>query len=176
MRSPTPKCTHSRRPILGRQYTGRIVAISNKATITEPVFNYSATFDFIWEEVRIPVSYQDDWRTAESIMNEEAVRISASDDAERALAQMIHHYPLARTEVEPRVFVRATDNYLEIAARFVVPIRTARWSKDKFTQRILDRFEQTGIAIASETADITIRPSKADEGLREQQGTQPPSA
>ena len=80
MRSPTPKCTHSRRPILGRQYTGRIVAISNKATFTEPVFNYSATFDFIWEEVMIPVSYRDDWRTAESIMNEEAVRISASDD------------------------------------------------------------------------------------------------
>ena len=34
----------------GRQYTGRIVAVSNKATFSEPVFNYSAAFEYIREE------------------------------------------------------------------------------------------------------------------------------
>lgn len=144
--------------VRGRQYTGRVVAISNKMTFTEPVFNYSAAFDFIWEEVTIPISYRDDWHRAEEIMTEEAQRISVSDDAKAALKKMIEDYPVARTEVEPRVFVRATDNYLELAARFVVPVRQARWSNDAYTRRVLERLELAGISVASTTADVTVRP------------------
>lgn len=107
--------------VRGRQYTERIVAVSNKATFSDPVVNYSASFEFIWEEV------------------------------------MIHRYPVARTEVEPRVFVNATDNYLEISARFVVPVRRSRWVRDELTRRILDRFAEVGIPIASATQNITIR-------------------
>jgi len=143
--------------VRGRQYTGRIVAVSNKMTFTEPVFNYSSTFEFIWEEVTIPVSYRDDWRRAERIMTDEAVRASSSAEAERAISEMVRRYPVARTEVEPRVFVRATDDYLELAARFVVPVRTARQTTDRITRRILDRFDDAGISVASETADVTVR-------------------
>ena len=143
--------------VRGRQYTGRIVAVSNKATFTEPVFNYSTAFNFIWEEVTIPVAYHDNWRAAEAIMNEEAIKISTSKDAEEALVEMVGRYPVARTEVEPRVFIRATDNYLELAARFVVPVRMARWRNDEFTRRVLDRFEEVGVSVASETTDVTLR-------------------
>lgn len=41
--------------VKGRQYTGRIFAISKKATFTEPVFNYTSSFEFIWEELTLPV-------------------------------------------------------------------------------------------------------------------------
>ncbi len=149
--------------VRGRQYTGRIVAVSNKMTFTEPVFNYSASFDFIWEELTVPVAYHDQWRDAERIMTEEAVRISTSQEAEAALIAMVERYPLARTDVEPRVFIKATDNYLELAARFVVPVRLARIRKDELTRRVLDRFEQEGIAVASQTADVTLRPVTSPE-------------
>jgi small-conductance mechanosensitive channel len=143
--------------VRGRQYTGRIVAVSNKVTFTEPVFNYSAAFDFIWEEVTIPVAYRDDWRTAEAIMHEEVALISASKDAEAALAAMVDRYPVARTEVEPRVFIRATDNYVELAGRFIVPVRMARLRNDELTRRILDRLQAAGISVASQTTDVTLR-------------------
>lgn len=155
--------------VRGRQYTGRIVAISNKATFVEPAFNYSASFEFIWEEITIPIAYRDDWRLAERIMTEEAMRVSASEEAEAAVAAMIGRYPLARTEVEPRVFVRATDNYLELAARFVVPVRTARWVKDELTRAVLARLEEAGIAVASPTQDVTIR--RPDDGKAQQDQT-----
>ena len=70
---------------------------------------------------------------------------------------MVERYPLARTEVESRVFVRATDNYLELAARFVVPVRRARWVKDELTRRVLDRLGMEGIPIASVTQNLTLR-------------------
>ena len=55
----------------GRQYTGRIVAVSNKMTFTEPVFNYSTVFGFIWEELTVPVPYDADWHRAEQILRDE---------------------------------------------------------------------------------------------------------
>ena len=143
--------------VRGRQYTGRIVAIANRATFELPVYNYSTSFEFLWEEVTIPIAYRDDWHAAERIMEEEILRISASEEAEAAIAGMVHQYPVARTEVEPRVFVQATDNYLELAARFVVAVRGARAAKDEYTRRVLDRLHEIGITPASTTEDVTIR-------------------
>ena len=143
--------------VRGRQYTGRIVAIANKATFVDPVFNYSASFEFIWEEVMIPIDYRDDWHGAERIMTEEAQRVSSTEEATQAIAHMVERYPLARTEVEPRVFINATDDYLELAARFVVPVRRARWVKDELTRRVLDRLAVEGIPIASTTQSLTLR-------------------
>jgi hypothetical protein len=57
----------------GPPATGRIVAVSNKATFTEPVHNYSVVFESIWEELTVPIAYRSDWRTAEQILHQEAV-------------------------------------------------------------------------------------------------------
>ena len=140
----------------GRQYTGRIVSISNNATFEAPVYNYSAIFEFIWEELTLPVPYRADWREAERILLEEVQEISSSADAERAMEVMTSRYPVPRTEVEPRVFVRATDNWMELAARFVVPVRTARRVKSDLTRRVMERFDEAGIEIASATTDVTV--------------------
>lgn len=143
--------------VKGRQYTGRIVAISNKATFTEPVYNYSAAFEYLWEELTVPVAHDDDWQTAERILAEEAQRVSASSGAREAINEMTRRYPVPRAEVEPRVFTRATDNYMELSARFVVPVRTARTAKDDITRRVAARFAAAGVRVASSTQDVTVR-------------------
>ena len=142
--------------VRGRQYTGRVVSISNKAVFSEPVFNSSATFDYLWEELTIPVPYDDDWRRAEIILREEAERASSPTEAKKAVEQVRRRYPVGRTDVEPRVFVRATDNWVELAARFVVPVRSARAVKDEMTRRVLDRFAEQSITVASTTQHITV--------------------
>jgi small-conductance mechanosensitive channel len=142
--------------VRGRQYTGRIVTVSNKATFSDPVYNYSAVFEFIWEEIVVPIAYDDDWQTAETIVRDEALAASHSDEARRALKQMVQRFPVPRAEVEPRTFIRATDNWIEVAARFPVPVRTARSVKDGATRRILARLAERGIRVASETLDVRL--------------------
>ena len=143
--------------VKGRQHTGRIVAVSNKATFTEPVYNYSSVFEFIWEELTVPIAYRSDWRAAERILHQEAVRASGAEGAEEAMRTMTRRYPVPRAELEPRVFARATDNWMELSARFVVPVRTARSVKDAMTRRVWDRLDAEGIEIASETAEVMVR-------------------
>jgi small-conductance mechanosensitive channel len=150
--------------VRGRQYTGRFVAISNKATFTEPVFNYSAMFGFVWEELTIPIPFDADLDAAERILTDEAQRASSSRDARSAMAAAARRYPIPHTEVEPRVFLHATDNYVEMAARFVVPVRTARTAKSDLTQRILARLREAGIRVASSTQDVTVRGDGGSSG------------
>jgi small-conductance mechanosensitive channel len=161
--------------VRGRQYTGRIVAVSNKTTFTEPVFNYSAIFEYIWEELTIPISYRSDWHEAERILQEEALAVSRTEGALRAVDAMTERYPVPLTEVEPRVFVRATDNWMELSARFVVPVRTARSVKDRLTRKIRERFDAAGIEIASETVEATLRVEPSDEPASEEQPAPPGS-
>lgn len=143
--------------VRGRQPTGRIITVSNKKTFTEPVFNYSAVFEFIWEEIQIPISYRSDWTEAERIMKEEAEAVSSSQGAREAMRAMARRYPVSLPEIEPRVFVRATDNWMELSARFIVPIRSARRVKDDMVRRIRERLDEAGVEIASETIDATVR-------------------
>jgi small-conductance mechanosensitive channel len=55
--------------------------------------------------------------------------------------------------------VRATDNWIELSARFVVPLRHARAVKDDVTRHVLDRLAEEGIKVASATQEVTVRPS-----------------
>jgi small-conductance mechanosensitive channel len=153
-----PPSATSQSWVQGRQATGRIVSISNKATFENPVFNFSSIFEYLWDELTLPISYRSDWREAERIMLEEAKEVSHGEGAREAVEEMTRRYPVARVELEPRVFVRATDNWMELSARFVVGVQEARRVKDEMTRRITDRFAEAGIQISSATSEIQFRP------------------
>ncbi|WP_431944797.1 mechanosensitive ion channel domain-containing protein [Micromonospora marina] len=146
--------------IRGRQYTGRVVSLSNRFVFTAPVYNSSTVLDHLWEELTLPIPYEADWHLAERILCEEARDISSTAEARRAIEQMRHRYPVAEAEVDARVFVRATPNWVELSARFVVPVRAARQVKDQVTRRVLDRLAENGIRVASVTQDITVHSSQ----------------
>ena len=90
--------------------------------------------------------------------------VSAREDARRAVEQMRRSYPIPPTDLEPRVFVRATDNWIELSARFVVPVRSARGAKDEISRRVIDGLQAAGIEVASATSTVTVRPPPSGDG------------
>jgi small-conductance mechanosensitive channel len=142
--------------VRGRQYTGRIATLSNKATFTDPVYNYSTAFEYLWEELAVAIPYNEDWQRAEAILREEAQAVSSGEGARAAIDEMTRRYPVPRTEVEPQVYVRMTDSWIELVARFVLPVRTARTVKSELTRRLLVRLEQAGISTAFPTVSVDV--------------------
>jgi small-conductance mechanosensitive channel len=69
---------------------------------------------------------------------------------------MRRRYPIPISDLEPRVFVRATDNYMELSARFVIAVRTSRVATDELTRLVRKGLDEAGIAIASTTMDVTV--------------------
>lgn len=146
--------------VQARQYSGRIVTVTNAKVFDDPVYNYTRDFPFIWEEMRIPVSYTADWQRAEQIMLD-AVRAHTSKVAEiseLALEALERRYFIKRSELEPRVFLRLTDNWIELAVRFVVEDHGIREVKNRISRDMLDGFDRAGIGIASSTYDVVGMP------------------
>jgi hypothetical protein len=82
------------------------------------------------------------------------------------MAGMVRRYPVPAGEVEPRVFVWATDDWWEVAARFVVPVRTACSVESDLVKCVRDRFDAEGILRASTSLDVTA-PSDGGRTTRE---------
>ena len=142
--------------VYGRQFTGRIVTISNSKIFEEPVYNYSRDFSLIWEEMRVPVDFKTDRKRAESILLDVADRHTQKLRAEGAsdIQALMRRYAMEAPELDPRVFYRITDNWVEMALRFPAPAHGARALKDAMSRDILDAFDDAGIGIASGTYDI----------------------
>jgi small-conductance mechanosensitive channel len=139
-----------------RQYTGRIVTVSNSKVFDEPVYNYTREFPYLWEEMRLPVSYKDDRRQAEVILLEVANRhtVRTRDMSEEALKQLANQYFMASPDVSPKVYWRLTDNWIELTVRFIAPTHGVRELKDAMSRDIIDALDRSKIGIASSTYDI----------------------
>ena len=133
--------------VRGRQHTGRMVAISNKATFTDPVYNFSSFFDFIWEELEVLIPHHEDRDAAATILEDEAKRLSDVDEALQEMRRLRRHFPVPEAELLPRVFARIEDDGVALAARFIVPTRTARSVKDELARRVERRLVEGGIEV-----------------------------
>ncbi len=142
--------------VRSRQYSGRIVTISNAEIFEEPVYNYTRDFPYIWEEMQIPISFKDDRHRAEQIMLE-AVERNTSDIANMAepeLERLRSRFFVEASEIRPRVFMRITDNWVELSIRFLCGTHDIRGLKDRISREILSGLEAANIGIASGTYEI----------------------
>ena len=144
-----------------RQYTGRIVTVSNAKIFDEPVFNYTRAFPFLWEELSLPVRYADNREEVERILLA-AARSHTTDlqeVGEAALAELRRRYPTPGGDLAPRVYYRLTDNWLELTVRFIAPEKGVREIKDAMSREIMAGLDRAGIGLASATFEVVGAPT-----------------
>ena len=144
-------------------YNGRIVRIANSFVFKEPVFNYSAHFPFLWDEITVPIKYGSDYRLARDILQRVADEV-VGDDATHARAAwkgVVERYVIGDERVEPTVTVVANDNWMDFTVRYVVDYKRRRITKDQLFMRILEELDKTDgrVAIASTTIQIVETPA-----------------
>jgi small-conductance mechanosensitive channel len=146
--------------VRARQYSGRIVTVTNAKIFDEPVFNYTRDFPYLWEEMVIPVSYASRWQRAEQILLEAARKHTAriEEIGEKDLAELERRYATRKADLHPRVYVRLTDNWVELTVRFIVKDHAIRDVKDAIGRHILEAFTAEKISIASGTYEVVGMP------------------
>lgn len=142
--------------VRARQYTGRVVSVTNDKVFDEPIYNYTIEFPFMWEELKVPISYKTDRKLAEHILLDCAHEVTESivQDAGPGREALEKKYFMQVGALEPRVFYTITDNWVEMNVRFIVRVHGVRHVKDELARLILDRFDEAGIGVASGTYDI----------------------
>jgi small-conductance mechanosensitive channel len=139
------------------QYTGRVVTIANRSVFSDPVFNYTQRWGYLWDEITLPITYDSDWRHARRIMLDHAEEYTAhlQADAQSKLQEMIKRYPLQQASVIPQLYTRMTDNWVELTLRYVVEARERREATAQLHQVLLEHIEQEpDVTVASATFEI----------------------
>ena len=147
----------------GDHNTGRIVTVSNSFIFKEPLFNYSLHLDFIWDEIMIPVTYDSDWKKAMTIMlkavQENPHYQALLPQAEKQRRQARRKLAVKITILEPRVFVKVTDNWIELGMVYPVHNDLRRRFRSEVSQQILTEFTAEKILVASQTIAIVQFPT-----------------
>jgi small-conductance mechanosensitive channel len=148
----------------GDHNTGRIVTVSNAFIFKEPLYNYSAYLHFIWDEINLPITYDSDWQEAIVIMIEavkkhpqyQSLLPRAEDQRQQARSKLA----VRITSLEPRAFVKLTDNWIEIGLVYPVENDLRRAFRSEVSQQILSEFTEADISMASQTIAIVQFPNQ----------------
>ncbi|PAX49101.1 mechanosensitive ion channel family protein [Brunnivagina elsteri] len=157
-------------------YNGRIVRIANSFVFKEPVFNYSADFPFVWDEITLPVKYGSDRALTRAIIQRVADNV-VGEYVPHAIGKwqnMVHKYLIEDARIEPTVTLVANDNWMEFTLRYVVDYKKRRGKKDELFSGILDEVDLTEgrVAMASstvhlvETPTFNVRLANSDNGFK----------
>ena len=152
----------------GDHNTGRIVTVSNAFIFKEPLFNYSRHLHYVWDEIVLPLTYESDWQLAVATMiaavqqhpHYQELLPKAQEQRRRARRQ----FAIKITSLDPRVFVKLTDNWIELGLIYPVDTDSRRTFRSEVSQRILTEFAAAGIVVASQTVAIVQFPSTLPQG------------
>ncbi|MDI6401858.1 mechanosensitive ion channel, partial [Balneolaceae bacterium ANBcel3] len=88
------------------QSTGRVIHIPNHKVFTENIANYTADFQFIWNELPVRISFESNWKKAKTLLQKIADRHSAniSDEAKEQLRQAARSYMITYRILTPTVY------------------------------------------------------------------------
>lgn len=146
----------------GDNYNGRIVRIANSFVFKEPVFNYSADFPFLWDEIVLPVRYGSDWEYARKVFTKVVNEVCGeyAEQSREAWKKTVLKYQLEDAQIEPMITLAANDSWIEFTVRYIVDYRRRRFTKDRLFTRMLEAVDKSEnrIRLASATFEITNIP------------------
>ena len=145
--------------VAGRQYTGRLVRITNDKIFDSPIYNYTRDFPFVWDEIHIPIHHEGQRQVAERILLEVAKQHTdpVAVVAKPAIDRLRQKYFLpGDIDTAPQLFYRITDNWIELSLRFISHEPGVRRLKDAMFRDILLRFGEAKVAIASTSTEVSF--------------------
>jgi small-conductance mechanosensitive channel len=144
------------------QSTGRLVHFPNAWIFQFAIFNYSRSFNFIWNEFPVTLTFSSDWRAAREIMlgfAEESAAI-VEQQARKEIHHLSREFLVHYSILTPFVYVRIMENGIQLTLRYLCEVRKRRGSEHALAVSILDAFmEHGGIEFAYPALHITARPS-----------------
>ncbi len=139
------------------QSTGRVVHVPNSMVLRHGVFNYTRDFQFVWNELKVAVTFESDWKKARDIMlghaQREADRVKREVD--RLIRRMATQYLIYYEKLTPIVYVKIVDQGVELSLRYLTEAKMRRSTQDEISRNILTDFaKEPAINFAYQTYRI----------------------
>lgn len=124
----------------GGQSTGRVVHVPNSFILITPFANASKEFAFNWNEIRVSISLDSDWKKAIRIVEEIAAEVTEPiSEGDHRIKHSEREYAIRYKRMTPRVFVEYHQGAIVLSLRHLVEPRTNRLVTDRFWRLFLQR-------------------------------------
>lgn len=126
------------------QSTGRIIHLPNSLVFLKPQANYSTGFEYIWNEIKVNVTFESNWEKAkkllQDIINRHAEHIGK--EAEREIFKASRNYMIYYRHITPIVYTRVIDFGVQLTIRYLCNPRKRRGSEDEVWEDVLRQFDR----------------------------------
>lgn len=124
------------------QSTGRIIHIPNGIVFSKWQANYTAGFEYIWNEIPVLITFESNWRKAKEILfetvNKHAVHLSL--EAEKQIKEAAKKFLIFYTKLTPIVYTSVKDSGVMLTMRFLCHVRKRRTTDELIWEEVLEQF------------------------------------
>ena len=125
------------------QSTGRVVFFPNSFILKNHYYNYSTGNSFIWDEIKVTLTSESDWKKAKQIVENIAARVSQEfiGEAKEKSDEMARRFHINLGTLTPIVYVSIGERGVDLLLRYLTAIRKRRITNDQISREILAAFE-----------------------------------
>jgi len=141
------------------QSTGRLIHIPNAKVFTEPLANYVAGFPYLWNELRVLVTFESNWRGAKTLMEELAadLTVDITREAHKPASRGEQRFLIRYRKLTPVVYVSVEDCGVMLTLRYLCRPRERRGTASELWEQLLDTFAaRSDVALAYPTQRINL--------------------
>lgn len=124
------------------QSTGRIIHIPNGKIFTLDLANYDKGFKYIWNEIRVVITFESDWQKAKKILlkiaNKKTENITAP--VERQIKRAARKFLIYYKHLTPIVYTDVKDHGVQLTIRHLCETRKRRGYTEAIWENILKEF------------------------------------
>jgi small-conductance mechanosensitive channel len=148
------------------QSTGRIIHIPNGIVFAAPQANYSAGFNYIWNEIAVLVTFESNWQLAkailEKIIHEHSENLSLN--AEKKIIEASKQYMIFYQYLTPIVYTSVEPSGILLTMRFICDPRKRRSNEHEVWEEVLKEFARhKEIEFAYPTQRFFARQAEKDD-------------
>ena len=125
------------------QSTGRIIMVPNSAIFRQPTASYTRSFEHIWDEIEVLVTFESDWKRAKAILQEiaETHAEHLSEGAREQIRRAAEKHMIFFNKLTPIVYTTVGPSGILLTVRFLTRARGRRGAAQNIWEAILDAFD-----------------------------------
>jgi len=149
------------------QATGALRVFPNNMVFKLPLENFTVGNEYVWHEIDFTITYESNWRKAETIVLSAADVIdpdTIASEARDKMQDMRRDFQVRVGELTPIVYVKSADSGVVLTLRYLCDIRKVRGASDQITREVMSRFSETpDVAFAYPTMRVVPTPVVKDD-------------
>ncbi len=124
------------------QSTGRIIHIPNGKVFLEPQANYSSGFEYIWNEIKVLITFESNWTNAKSILEDIINEHSKNVDlkAKKEILEATKNFMIYYKHLTPIIYTSVKEHGVELTMRYLCNPRRRRGSENEIWENVLIQF------------------------------------